>query len=157
MKCKNIETTELEKKLQDFGYNLNNIDIESMKILIDKHKIDVNEVDSFGKPAWYRICSIKCIDKHQFEAQFNKQYEAIKLLFENGAKVSDDECIDASETAKVWKKFLLLVQRQNRLIKQVLLLKKYMLLSLFGTHVAKEIAQRILDVELNVVNIHEKM
>ena len=86
---------------------IENIDIESMRILIETHNIDVNRCDSFGKQALYRICSIE-YNKIDFEAQFHKQYQAIQLLLENGAKIfKQRKYNDKLPNLDVWRTLLL--------------------------------------------------
>ena len=88
-------------------YNIDNIDIESMKLLIEKHKINVNRCDSFGKQALYRVCSIE-YDKNDFNNQFDTQYQAVKLLFENGAKIFKQRQLDDTvSNFNVWTTLLL--------------------------------------------------
>ena len=110
-----------------FEYRVDNIDITSMKLLIEKQTINVNKCDPLGNQAWYRICGAKYHIKSKKSTNvfgtmhiFNKQYDAIKLLLENGAKIDIDpkvvKNVNKSETnanLHVWKKIMLLVQNNK--------------------------------------------
>ena len=98
---------------EQFGYSINCVDIVSMKLLIEKHKINVNTHDSFGNQAWYRICNVDYnVKSNAFDMKFNKQCNAAKLLFENNAIVNNSD--RNQQNLNVWEKILLVIQ-ENKL------------------------------------------
>ena len=113
------------------------IDIESIILLINEHKINVNKHDSSGNQALYRICSFK--DNYEEESSkrntkfldlvFDKQYDAIKLLIENGAKIDmlDREYVKANTDLDAWKKVLLCVKHNKLRLDNKSRVKKYII------------------------------
>ena len=119
-----------EKEMQ-IEYNIDNIDVPSMKLLIQEHKIDVNKRDSFDNQALFRICGIK-YNKNNFDTQFDKQYQAIKLLIENNAKVY--EKVNCGNETFVWRSLLLLIMnKKSKLsINDCASVKQYIYAKIFG-------------------------
>ena len=134
------------KQQQLLIYNIDNIDIESMKLLIEKYTVDINRMDAFGNEALYRICSVR-YDKKNFDVQFDKQYQAIKLLLENGAKIytlRDSNVLSEDHYAKWWRKLLLMVKQQNISVNERSLIRKYMSVIVFGDDDKYVVAEKLL-------------
>ena len=110
------------KKRIDFSFSTDDIDIVSMKKLIEQHEIDVNRLDSFGKQALYRVCNME-YDKQNFDAQFDKQYQVVKLLFENDATIFTNNTTE-NECAEAWRKVLLLAKDKKFDIHEVATVKQ---------------------------------
>ena len=135
------------EKHEHLVYNIDDIDIESMKLLIEQHKIDVNKFDSFGNQALYRICSIRyAYDKNSSNSQFEKQYQAIKLLLENDAsifKLHQHNGLLQDECRIWWRKLLILVKEKQISVSQVSLIQKYMSTIVFGDDNKYAVAQKL--------------
>ena len=125
-----------DKKEMQIEYSIDNIDIVSMKLLITKHKINVNRQDSFGNQALFRICSIK-YNKNNFDIQFEKQYDAVKILIENNVKIFKQSKCGGDTSGKftnVWRLFLLsIINKETKIsINDSSSVKQYIYAKVFG-------------------------